>query len=154
MIYKDESDIIPLDWTFITANEYCSKVTDGTHDSPKRQNEGNFLVTSKHIKGRDIDFDNAYLISNDDYIKINQRSRVDQWDVIISMIGEYCGFVYIERNEFINYAIKNVGVFKTNNEIKAFWIYYFLQSTIGRNILENNKSGTSTPYITLGSLRN
>lgn len=69
------------------------------------------------------------------------------------MIGEYCGFSYIERNAFIDYAVKNVGLFKTGNEHKAFWLYYFLNSKIGEFILETNKSGTSQPYITLGSLR-
>jgi hypothetical protein len=90
------------DWNFIPANVYCEKVTDGTHDSPKAQTSGKHLITSKHIKGREIDFDNAYLIDESEFNKINLRSKVDQWDVIISMIGEYCGFSYVERNELID----------------------------------------------------
>jgi len=100
---------IASDWSFIPSLEFCLKITDGTHDSPKQQKDGKHLVTSKHIKGRNIDFETAYLISQKDFDNINLRSRVDQWDVIISMIGEYCGFTYIERNENIDYAVKNVG---------------------------------------------
>jgi len=144
---------IPFNWKFIPATEFCLKVTDGTHDSPKQQPTGKYLITSKHIKGRNIDFEHAYLISENDYDKINLRSSVDQWDVIISMIGEYCGFSFVERNKEINYAVKNVGLFKTGNKDKAFWLYYFLNSNIGRFILEINKSGTSQPYISLGALR-
>jgi type I restriction enzyme S subunit len=121
---ETEFGTIPSNWSFINATDFCEKVTDGTHDSPKQQLIGKYLVTSKHIKGRNIDFPNAYLISDDDYRKINERSRVNQWDVIISMIGEYCGFAYIERNENINYAVKNVGLFKTGDENKAFWLLY------------------------------
>jgi type I restriction enzyme S subunit len=141
------------DWNFIPANIYCEKVTDGTHDSPKSQASGKHLITSKHIRGREIDFDNAYLISEDEFNKINMRSKVDQWDVIISMIGEYCGFCYVERNEIVDYAVKNVGMFKTGTKTKAMWLYYFLNSKIGKSILEANKSGTSQPYLTLGFLR-
>lgn len=144
---------IPANWKFIRASEYCSKVTDGTHDSPKQQLVGRHLITSKHIKGREIDFENAYLISEVDFEKINKRSYVEQWDVIISMIGEYCGFTYIERNYKINYAVKNVGLFKTGSELKAVWLHYFLNSPIGKYILDMNKSGSSQPYISLGSLR-
>ncbi len=144
---------IASEWDFIPSLEFCSKITDGTHDSPKQQTEGKHLVTSKHIKGRNIDFETAYLISQKDFDNINLRSRVDQWDVIISMIGEYCGFTYIERNDNIDYAVKNVGLFKAGNEHKALWLYYFLNSKIGRFILEINKSGTSQPYLTLGFLR-
>jgi type I restriction enzyme, S subunit len=144
---------VASDWEFISSTEFCLRVTDGTHDSPKEQKTGKHLITSKHIKGKDVDFENAYLISEEDFTKINERSKVDQWDVIISMIGEYCGFSFVERNEEINYAVKNVGLFKTGNKHKAYWLYYFLNSKIGRFILETNKSGTSQPYLTLGFLR-
>ena len=144
---------IAEDWKFIPSIEFCLKVTDGTHDSPKEQKTGKHLITSKHIKGKDVDFENAYLISDEDFRKINERSKVDQWDVIISMIGEYCGFSFVERNEIIDYAVKNVGLFKTGNRHKAYWLYYFLNSKIGRFLLETNKSGTSQPYLTLGFLR-
>ena len=102
---------IPNNWNFMSASEYCSKITDGTHDSPKRQSVGKYLITSRHIKGREIDFENAYLISKEDFEKINKRSYVEQWDVIISMIGEYCGFPYIVRNIIIDFAGNNVGLF-------------------------------------------
>jgi type I restriction enzyme S subunit len=150
---ETEFGLIASDWKFIPSTEFCLRVTDGTHDSPKEQKTGKHLITSKHIKGKDVDFDNAYLISEEDYVKINERSKVDQWDVIISMIGEYCGFSFVERNEIINYAVKNVGLFKTGDQHKAYWLYYFLNSKIGRFILETNKSGTSQPYLTLGFLR-
>lgn len=144
---------IPKDWDYVKASEFCSKVTDGTHDSPKRQDEGKPLITSKHIKGRYIDFDSAYLISLQDFNKINERSYVDRWDVIISMIGEYCGFTYIERNEKIDYAVKNVGLFKAGSKTKALWLHYFLNAPTGKYILDFNKSGSSQPYISLGALR-
>lgn len=150
-----ETEFGPIapDWIFLPSTEFCLKVTDGTHDSPKEKSTGKHLITSKHIKGKDVDFENAYLISEDDFNKINERSKVDQWDVIISMIGEYCGFSFVERNEKPDYAVKNVGLFKTGDKNKAFWLYYFLNSKIGRYILETNKSGTSQPYLTLGFLR-
>ena len=150
-----ETDLgrVTVDWSFIKASSYCEKVTDGTHDSPKQQVSGRHLITSKHIKGRNVDFESAYLISQEDYDKINQRSKVDQWDVIISMIGEYCGFSYLERNDDVNYAVKNVGIFKTGNSIKSFWLYYYIQSPIGYYYLQNSRSGTSQPYIALGTLR-
>ena len=141
------------EWKNIKATEYCLKVADGTHDSPKRKDFGKPLITSKHIRGRNIDFESAYLISEEDFNQINQRSKVDQWDILISMIGEYCGFAYVERNEFIDYAVKNVGIFKTGSKLKAEWLYYYLISTNGKNKLTSLRGGTSQPYIPLGALR-
>ena len=141
------------DFIFISADEYCLKVTDGTHDSPKRTSEGKYLITSKHIKERSINYSEAYLISEEDYNKINLRSKVDQWDVLISMIGAYCGFCYVERNSLIEYAIKNVGILKAGNKLKAEWLYYYLNSNKGKNYLETIKAGSTQPYISLGELK-
>lgn len=141
-------------WKYVPGNEYCVKVTDGTHDSPKQAECGKPLITSKHIKGDVIDFDTAYLISEHDFNEINKRSKVDQWDVIISMIGAYCGFCFIESNEEIEYAVKNVGLFKAGSEVNAKWLYYYLNSPIGRAHLDSVKSGSTQPYIALGALRN
>lgn len=143
-----------MEWKEVIATDYCYKVADGTHDSPKRQNEGRFLITSKHIKGQSINFDNAYYISEDDYQKIIKRSKIDKWDVIVSMIGEYCGFCYLEDSNFTDYAVKNVGILKVGERIKSLWLYYYLNSPDGRNQLKNTRAGSSQPYISLGSLRN
>jgi|GEM_PF-224534 len=139
--------------TFKPANEIYSKITDGTHDSPKQKEKGKPLITSKHIKSRNIDFDTAYLISEEDFENINKRSQVDKWDVIVSMIGEYCGYCYIERNNHIEYAIKNVGLYKTETKLDAEWLFYYLNSSIGKAFLNSVKSGSSQPYLTLGGLR-
>ena len=141
-------------WKYIPGDEFCLKVTDGTHDSPKQSEHGKPLITSKHIKGDEIDFATAYLISEQDFHEINKRSKVDQWDVIISMIGAYCGFCFIECNEDIDYAVKNVGLFKAGSEVNAKWLYYYLNSPIGRAHLDAAKSGSTQPYIALGALRN
>lgn len=142
-----------MEWKEVTATEYCSKIADGTHDSPKRQSFGKYLITSKHIKGHSIDFDNAYFISEDDYQKIIKRSKVDKWDVIISMIGEYCGFCYVEDSDFTDYAVKNVGIFKVGERIKSLWLYYYLTSPDGKAQLKSIRAGSSQPYISLGALR-
>ena len=142
------------EWNIIKAYDYCYNVTDGTHDSPKQTEFGKDLITSKHIKDNRIDFESAYKISEDDYNKIITRSKVDQWDIIISMIGAYCGFCCIESSKQTDYAIKNVGLLKVGNELKCKWLYYYLTSPHGKQQLSKLRSGSSQPYISLGALRN
>ena len=122
--------------------------------APSKQSLENYLITSKHIKDNRIDFESAYKISEDDYNKIITRSKVDQWDIIISMIGAYCGFCCIESSKQTDYAIKNVGLLKVGNELKCKWLYYYLTSPHGKQQLSKLRSGSSQPYISLGALRN
>ena len=144
---------IPEGWEIKPAEEFCQRVTDGTHDSPKKQPTGRYLVTSRHLKGHNLDFDNAYFISEEDYNDINRRSKVDQWDVIFSMIGTI-GDIYLERNVSIDYVIKNVGLFKLGGDVlKGKWLYYYFQSRQAKEYINGSRAGTTQEYMTLESLR-
>ena len=141
------------EWNIKSASEFCYRVTDGTHDSPKKQKEGKFLITSRHLQKYNLDFSKAYKISNIDYENIKKRSNVEQWDILFSMIGTI-GEIYIEKNKKIDYAIKNVGLFKFNkNILKANWVYYYLQSKKAKDYIHMSKGGSTQEYITLDLLR-
>ena len=66
----------PNGWEQSSLGKVCD-VRDGTHDSPKYYMEGYPLVTSKNVTSGKIDFSDCSLICEDDYEKINQRSKVD-----------------------------------------------------------------------------
>jgi type I restriction enzyme S subunit len=128
-------------------------VRDGTHDSPKPANNGYHLITSRHLNQTGLDFNNAYLISESDYEAINKRSKVDRYDILISMIGTV-GLLYFVLDEEINFAIKNIGLFKTSQrEEISEYIYLFLNSVEGKQYIQTSMAGTTQSYVTLDVLR-
>jgi type I restriction enzyme S subunit len=140
------------DWEEVAITKLFD-VRDGTHDSPKQKIIGKPLITSKHIDGNRLDFESAYLISDEDFDKINQRSKVDKNDILISMIGTI-GLIYLEQADAVNYAIKNVGLFKTSqNTTWMAYTYFWLKSNLGRQFLDEHISGSTQEYVSLGSFR-
>ena len=142
---------IPESWNLEIAESYCEKVADGTHATPKPVERGKHLITSKHIKDGRVDLSSAYKISENDFIEINKRSKVNQWDVLFSMIGTVGEIALIDRVP--DYAIKNVGLFKCGEESRAKWLYYFLRGKIGQDEIQRRMNGTTQSYVTLGDLR-
>ena len=134
-----------------TAEEFCIAVKDGTHDSPKPSDKGRFLITSRHITSGRIDLSNAYLISENDYCEINRRSKVDKWDVLFTMIGTV-GEICLVREE-PNFAIKNMGLFKSKTEIEGKWLYFYLRSEQAQQVIRGKLRGSTQQYIPLGDLR-
>ncbi len=144
---------IPKEWEVVQAEKICSKVTDGTHDTPKPVESGYFLITSKHIKNGQVDFSDAYFISEKDFDEVNKRSKVDGYDVLFSMIGTV-GETTIVRENYPKFAIKNVGLFKTNNnKILALWLHYYFKSKFAENYIRNSLKGSTQKYIPLFALR-
>lgn len=85
-------------------------VRDGTHDSPKYVEKGYPLITSRNITGGVIDFSNTNHITQVDFNKINQRSKVDYGDILLPMIGTVGNPVVVETHK--KFVIKNVALIK------------------------------------------
>lgn len=150
---ESELGMIPKGWRAEMMKNIIS-VKDGTHDSPKPKDNGYPLVTSKHIKNGEIELTTPNLISQEDFDKVNQRSKVEQYDILIGMIGTI-GDLYLVADKKIDYAIKNVGLFKTSEiEILSEYIYYWLDTSYMRNYIVSRLAGTTQKYISLTELRN
>lgn len=141
------------EWKTYRADEFCKTVTDGTHDSPKPQTCGRYLITSKHLKSSGIDFSSANKISEEDYQKIIKRSNVEQYDILFSMIGTV-GNIHRVTTVDVDYAVKNMGIFKLGGDnVKSLWLYYYLQSPQAKEYIKSRISGSTQAYLTLGGLR-
>jgi type I restriction enzyme S subunit len=128
-------------------------ITDGTHDSPKAQKTGYPLVTSKHLLPFDIDLATPNKISLSDYEKINERSKVEQFDILMSMIGTVGNISYIYQND-INFAIKNIALFKTSQKIEySLFILMYLKSQKVMQQIDKCLAGSTQKYISLMELR-
>lgn len=141
-----------MKWKTVRAEEYCDSVRDGTHDTPKPVEMGYKLVTGKHIKNGQIDSTDAYYISEKDYKKINERSLVEQWDVIMSMIGTIGEVAVVKEQP--DYAIKNIALFKCfGSELKGKWLGYYLKSANAQRYMFGSQKGSSQQFISLKQLR-
>lgn len=137
---------------WIKAEEYCISVFDGTHDTPKATETGYKLVTSKNILSNTLDLNSAYFISEEDFVNINKRSKVKQYDILFSMIGTV-GSLYFETSDTIDYAIKNIGVFSCEDKEKAEWLYYYLQSSYAQQYIKRYLNGAVQKFLPLKGLR-
>lgn len=139
------------EWMQKQLGEICD-VRDGTHDSPKQHPVGKPLVTSKNLKKGAIDLENTYLISEADFQQINRRSKVDQYDILFSMIGTVGEMAIVKEEP--DFAIKNVGLFKCNRDYElSKWIFYYMKSSAANEEIQAAMKGSTQAYIALGDLR-
>ena len=144
--------MIPKGWSIQDLNNIVD-VKDGTHDSPKPKKEGYRLITSKHIKGNKILYDEANLISKEDYEKVNLRSKVDKNDILITMIGTVGNLIIVDK-ENIDFAIKNIGLIKSSQKEDFYeYLYLYLKSKKMTNHIISRLVGSTQKYISLKELR-
>jgi type I restriction enzyme S subunit len=154
MIYNEELDKeIPEEWEVFPIESVFS-VKDGTHDSPKKVDVGHPLVTSTHLRDFDISIEETYNISEEDYNQINKRSKVDQFDILFSMIGTV-GLIHFVQEPNIDFAIKNIGLFKSSEKRElAEYVLCSLKGNYTKEYIKGNMAGSTQSYVTLTTLRN
>lgn len=144
--------INPYGWNKKFLGTVCD-VRDGTHESPQYYNVGFPLLTSKNVTSGKIDLTECSLISETDYNKINERSKVDMGDVIMPMIGTVGKPVIVNIEP--NFAIKNVSLikFRPNSEVLNIYILALLQSDYFDTTVLSKIRGGTQKFISLGDIR-
>ncbi len=129
-------------------------VRDGTHDSPQYYSKGYPLVTSKNVSLGYIDFSGCNYISEEDYNKINVRSKVDIGDIIMPMIGTVGNPVIVDIEP--QFAIKNVALIKfySDTVVSNKYIKYLLQSNYFDRVVISKIRGGTQKFISLTDIRN
>ena len=142
----------PMNYPKSQLGKVCD-VRDGTHDSPEYYDVGYPLVTSKNVTGGKIDLSECNLISEDDYKKICERSKVDRGDIIMPMIGTVGKPVIVNAEPM--FAIKNVALIKFTPDslVTNIYIKTLLESDyFDRAVLDKIRGGTQK-FIALGDIR-
>ncbi|MGN0955027.1 restriction endonuclease subunit S [Dialister sp.] len=141
---------IPDSWEWVRLND-CLDVRDGTHDTPAYHLEGYPLVTSKNLTDKGIDFSNCKLISKEDYESINQRSKVDDGDILFAMIGTVGNPVLYHGTS--DFSIKNMALFKhIGNFLDMEYVYWFL--VMAQQEMKKKAAGAVQSFVSLSFLRN
>ena len=136
----------------IMSNEVLD-IRDGTHESPKYKDTGYPLITSKNLKHGRIDFSDVNFISEEDYISINKRSKVNKGDVLYSMIGSIGNYAFVDNEP--NYAIKNVALFRfIDKRLHNKFFLHLINSSIFQRQIEQRMKGGTQKFVSLKILRN
>lgn len=142
---------LPKGWVIKKLGEVYD-VRDGTHDSPKYVKEGYALITSKNLKNDCLNYDKVNHITEQDYININKRSKVDVGDVLFAMIGTIGNPVVIKEEP--DFAIKNVALFKVTDNQNSQFLKYYLDSSSVIEKMSKDAKGATQKFVGLGYLRN
>lgn len=150
-----DEDEVPFDipdcWKWIRMQNVLD-VRDGTHDSPKYVNDGYPFITSKNLVDGKLSFDKVQYISKDDLIKFNTRSKVDNGDILMAMIGSI-GKPVLVKNIDREFAIKNVALIKNipNSKVDMNYVLYLLN--YAENTLRQQATGGVQQFVSLSYIR-
>jgi type I restriction enzyme S subunit len=103
-------------WEKRKLNELCNKITDGTHDTPKRLTEGIKFITGKHIRPFEIDYINSDYVTEEVHKEIFKRCNPEYGDILYTNIGVNFATAAMNIVDY-EFSMKNVALLKYKRDI-------------------------------------
>jgi type I restriction enzyme S subunit len=150
---------LPETWTVLTFDEICSKISDGTHHSPKIQHQeaapGRFkYVTSKNVRPWGLDLDSLTYVDESVHREIYARCNPEFGDVLLTKDGVNTGVVAINslREEFS--LLSSVALLKIKPAlVEGRFLKHYIASPDGNRALLGTMTGTAIRRIILRGIK-
>lgn len=150
--YKQtEVGVIPEDWDVDVLANVCSKITDGTHDTPRPIETGIPFLTAIHVKENKIDFDGCYYLPQNIHDEIYRRCNPEKDDVLMVNIGAGVATTALVDVNY-EFSLKNVALLKPQKSklIGTYLNHY--QSFVKRKITGSISTGGAQPFLSLSQI--
>ena len=142
------------DWKTVQLKDVCEKITDGSHFSPKQENNGEYpYVTVKDVKKDLIDFENAKRINGEQYkLLVKSGCKPQNNDVLFSKDGTVGKVVLIDYDkEFV--ILSSLAILTPKKELMSKFLFYTLKSPKFLAEAINKKTGVAIRRIILDTLK-
>ena len=142
----------PLENKVFSLDEVCTKITDGTHDTPERYSDGYLLITGKNIRSTGIILDDVEYVSEADHRIIYARCNPEYEDVLYTNIGVNYGTACLNDLEY-EFSMKNVALLKPNKEFINGYYLWICLNLMREYILDMNKVGGAQTFLGLATIK-
>lgn len=141
---------IPFNWKWVKLKDVCKKITDGTHNSPKSYETGDYkYITAKNIKEWGIDLSNITYLTKEDHEVIYTRCDVKCGDILYIKDGATTGIATVNEIEEEFSLLSSVAVLRVGDNIINKYLYYALNSFEIKKIILQSVKGVAITRLTL-----
>lgn len=140
------------EWEEKKLKEITTKITDGSHNPPPKQEFGVPMLSGRNIKNGKINFDEYRYITESAFQSEIKRTPIEVGDVLLTIVGTIGESAVVPKNT-PKFAIqRSVALLKP--QISSFYLKYYLDSPMAFSYYKKNEKGTAQKGIYLETLKN
>jgi len=141
-------------WKSVPLSEVCTKITDGSHNPPERAQAGKLMLSSQNVFDGRLDLSNYRFVSEEDFQRENQRTRVSSGDVLLTIVGTI-GRSLVVTDDMPPFMLqRSVAVLGSDHSLLLpDFLARVLQSPRLQSTLQGLAQGVAQKGVYLNSLR-
>jgi type I restriction enzyme, S subunit len=141
----------PKGWCETDLISIASKITDGSHNPPKKQESGFPMLSARNIQNNEIIFEDIRYIDDGSFLKEYARANVEEGDVLLTIVGTIGRSAVIKKGTKKFTLQRSVALVKPILIDSRFLSYSFQEPHFQRTLLKNAK-GTAQKGVYLKTL--
>ena len=143
---------IPENWAWCRLKEVCTKIVDGAHNPPRRENaKTEYIMASSTNINNDklVELEKVRYLSKKNYIKENERTDLKKGDILLTTVGTL-GRSCVYNNDLNICFQRSVSVITTL--IHNFYLKIFFDSDVFQQKINTEATGTAQKGFYLNQL--
>ena len=131
----------------------CTRITDGTHQSPAWQKSGiPFLFISNIVEGQ-INFDTHKFISADTHAELTKRCPIEIGDVLYTTVGSYGNAAVVSTKELFAFQRHIAHIKPDRSKLDSRFLAAMKQSPGVRQQVDKVAKGIAQKTVNLADLK-
>lgn len=137
----------------VALRDLCSKITDGTHHSPRNTETGAFkYITAKNIRPWGLDLGDLTYVDEPTHREIYARCDVKKGDVLYIKDGATTGTAIVNPLDEEFSLLSSVGVLRPGPQLRSKYLLYALQEPETKRKMLDDVAGVAITRLTLRKL--
>lgn len=140
-------------WVDRKLEDFCDKITDGTHQTPKYSESGHIFLSSKNVKNGVLDWENVKYIDDAQHEEMQRRLSPKLNDILLRKNGAGFGKAAIVDRDVIFDVYVSLAVIRPIKDVIPQYLLLFLNSPAGMKQFQARIKGAGVPNLHLQEIR-
>lgn len=153
MNFEPYGGVAPSNWTEVSLDDVCARITDGSHYSPSDVLDAPYPMYSvKDMETYGFNSSSCKHITGEEFLKMQKNDCVPRLnDILVAKDGSYLKEIFICSEEKDEAILSSIAIFRPNTEIimPEILLYLLKQPSVRRDVGDNYVSGSALPRIVL-----
>ena len=142
-----------MKWDIHSLDQFCSKITDGTHQSPTFLSEGIPFLLVSNIVNNKVTYDTKKFISEYEYDQLTKHTPIEVNDILYTSVGSY-GNPAIVKSEKKFCFQRHIAHIKPNHELmNVNFLHSLLQTDFVKRQADQLARGVAQKTLNLKAIK-
>ena len=144
-------NVNPKGWELKSFDELTNLITDGEHSTPRRCEEGVYLLSARNVLNHELQLEDVDYIDDEEYERISKRIIPESGDVLLSCSGTVGRCCCVPEGLKFQ-MVRSTALLRFKEELNPVFAEYMITSDFVQKQIDKAKTASSQANLFQGKI--